>query len=88
MLCHMTLRLEPATVEALDKLVEQVYQHQGLNLTRMDLIRQAVRQYIERETAEVRKKRVRELLQVPPQRIATKFRVDSAGGDLHIIFYP
>ncbi len=54
MLCHMTLRLEPATVEALDKLVEQVYQHQGLNLTRMDLIRQAVRQYIERETAEVR----------------------------------
>ena len=48
----MTLRLEPTTVEALDKLVERVYQHQGLNLTRMDLIRQAIRQYIERQTAE------------------------------------
>ena len=49
----MTLRLEPKTVESLDKLVERVYQKEGLNLTRMDLIRQAIRQYIERETTEV-----------------------------------
>jgi len=49
----MTLRLEPAAVEALDKLVEQVYQQEGLNVTRVDLIRQAIRQYVERETAEI-----------------------------------
>ena len=48
----MTLRLEPKTVEALDTLVERVYQKEGLNLTRMDLIRQAIRQYIDRETTE------------------------------------
>ena len=48
----MTLRLEPATVAALDKLVERVYRQQGLNLTRMDLIRQAIRQYLEREMTE------------------------------------
>ena len=49
----MTVRLEPETVAELDKLVERVYRQQGLNLTRMDLIRQAIRQYIEREMAEV-----------------------------------
>jgi predicted transcriptional regulator len=45
----MTLRLEPETVETLDQLVERFYQKQGLNVTRVDLIRQAIRQYIERE---------------------------------------
>jgi predicted transcriptional regulator len=49
----LTLRLEPEIVEILDKLVERVYQKQGLNVTRVDLIRQAIRQYVERETAEV-----------------------------------
>ena len=44
----MTQSLEATTVEALDKLVERVYQTEGLNLTRMDLIRQAIRQYIAR----------------------------------------
>jgi hypothetical protein len=29
----MTLRLEPETVETLDRLVDQVYQKQGLNVT-------------------------------------------------------
>jgi hypothetical protein len=45
----MTLRLEPEVVETLDRLVERFYQQQGLNVTRVDLIRQAIRQYIERE---------------------------------------
>jgi predicted transcriptional regulator len=49
----LTLRLEPEIVETLDRLVERRYQQEGLNVTRVDLIRQAVRQYIERETAEV-----------------------------------
>ena len=49
----MTLRLEPTTVEALDTLVERVYQKEGLSLTRMDLIRQAIRQYIAREMTEI-----------------------------------
>jgi hypothetical protein len=31
----MTLRLEPAIVEALDRLVDWVYQEQGLNVTRV-----------------------------------------------------
>jgi len=49
----LTLRLEPEIVEKLDGLVEQMYQKQGLNVSRVDLIRQAIRQYVERETAEV-----------------------------------
>jgi len=49
----LTLRLEPEIVETLDRLVERRYQQEGLNVTRVDLIRQAVRQYVERETAEV-----------------------------------
>ena len=49
----LTLRLEPEIVETLDRLTERFYQKQGLNVSRVDLIRQAVRQYIERETAEV-----------------------------------
>ena len=47
----MTLRLEPEIVETLDQLVERFYQKQGLNVTRVDLIRQAIRQYIDRKTA-------------------------------------
>ena len=50
----MTLRLEPEVIEKLDGLVERRYQQEGLNVTRVDLIRQAIRQYVERETAEVR----------------------------------
>ena len=50
----MTLRLEPEVIEKLDRLVERRYQQEGLNVTRVDLIRQAIRQYVERETAEVR----------------------------------
>jgi predicted transcriptional regulator len=50
----LTLRLEPELVETLDRLVERMYQQEGLNVTRVDLIRQAVRQYVDRETAEVR----------------------------------
>ena len=49
----LTLRLEPEIVETLDRLVERRYQQEGLNVTRVDLIRQAVRQYVERETAAV-----------------------------------
>lgn len=49
----LTLRLEPEIVETLDKLAERFYQKQGLNVSRVDLIRQAVRQYVERETAEI-----------------------------------
>jgi predicted transcriptional regulator len=49
----MTLRLEPEVIEKLDRLVERRYQQEGLNVTRVDLIRQAIRQYVERETAEV-----------------------------------
>ena len=49
----LTLRLEPELVETLDKLAERFYQKQGLNVSRVDLIRQAVRQYVERETAAV-----------------------------------
>ena len=41
------------TNDALDTIVERVYRQQGLNLTRMDLIRQAIRRYLERETTEV-----------------------------------
>ena len=47
----MTLRLEPEVIEKLDGLVERRYQQEGLNVTRVDLIRQAIRQYVERETA-------------------------------------
>jgi predicted transcriptional regulator len=54
MTCHiLTLRLEPEIIEKLDGLVERMYQKQDLNVTRVDLIRQAIRQYVERETAEV-----------------------------------
>jgi predicted transcriptional regulator len=49
----LTLRLEPELVDTLDRLVERFYQKQGLNVSRVDLIRQAIRQYVERETAEV-----------------------------------
>ena len=49
----LTLRLEPEIIETLDKLVEQVYEKQNLNVSRVDLIRQAVRQYCEREMSEV-----------------------------------
>ena len=49
----LTLRLEPEIVETLDRLVERRYQQEGLNVTRVDLIRQAVRQYVDRETAEI-----------------------------------
>ena len=49
----LTLRLEPEIIEKLDRLVERRYQQEGLNVTRVDLIRQAIRQYVERETAEV-----------------------------------
>jgi predicted transcriptional regulator len=49
----LTLRLEPEIVETLDQLVEKFYQKQGLNVSRVDLIRQAIRQYVERETAAV-----------------------------------
>ena len=49
----MTLRIEPEMVEKLDTLVERFYETQGLNITRVDLIRQAIRQYIDRETASV-----------------------------------
>jgi predicted transcriptional regulator len=49
----LTLRLEPEIIEKLDGLVERMYQKQDLNVTRVDLIRQAIRQYVERETAEV-----------------------------------
>lgn len=49
----LTLRLEPEIVETLDRLTERFYQKQGLNVSRVDLIRQAIRQYVERETAEV-----------------------------------
>jgi len=47
----LTLRLEPEIIEKLDGLVEQMYQKHDLNVTRVDLIRQAIRQYVERETA-------------------------------------
>ena len=47
----LTLRLEPEIIEKLDGLVERMYQKQDLNVTRVDLIRQAIRQYVERETA-------------------------------------
>ena len=49
----LTLRLEPEIIEKLDGLVERRYQQEGLNVTRVDLIRQAIRQYVERETAAV-----------------------------------
>ncbi len=49
----LTLRLEPEVIEKLDKLVERRYQQEGLNVSRVDLIRQAIRQYVERETAEI-----------------------------------
>ena len=49
----LTLRLEPEIVETLDRLVERRYQQEGLNVTRVDLIRQAIRQYVEWEMAEV-----------------------------------
>jgi predicted transcriptional regulator len=49
----LTLRLEPEIIEKLDGLVEQMYQKHDLNVTRVDLIRQAIRQYVERETAAV-----------------------------------
>jgi predicted transcriptional regulator len=49
----LTLRLEPEIIEKLDGLVERMYQKQDLNVTRVDLIRQAIRQYVERETAVV-----------------------------------
>ena len=49
----LTLRLEPEMIEKLDKLVERMYQQEGLNVTRVDLIRQAIRRYVEQETAEV-----------------------------------
>jgi predicted transcriptional regulator len=49
----MTLRIEPEMVEKLDTLVEQFYERHGLNITRIDLIRQAIRQYIDREMVEI-----------------------------------
>jgi len=49
----LTLRLEPEIIEKLDGLVERMYQKHDLNVTRVDLIRQAIRQYVERETAAV-----------------------------------
>jgi predicted transcriptional regulator len=49
----LTLRLEPEIIETLDRLAERFYQQQALNVTRVDLIRQAIRQYVERETAAV-----------------------------------
>ena len=53
--CHMmTLRLEPELVQALDRLVDQVHQEQRLKLSRVDLIRQAIWQFVDREMAEVR----------------------------------
>ena len=57
----MTLRVEPELIEKLDGLVERMYKKQGLNVTRVDLIRQAIRQYVEREAAEeVRRSREEE----------------------------
>jgi metal-responsive CopG/Arc/MetJ family transcriptional regulator len=48
----LSVRLEPSVIEALDRIIERVYQRDGLSLTRIDLIRQAVRQYIAREGEE------------------------------------
>lgn len=49
---HMlTLRLEPELVQALDQLADRVYQEQRLNVSRLDLIRQAIRQFVDREMA-------------------------------------
>ena len=48
----MTLRIEPEMVEKLDTLVERFYEKEGLNISRVDLIRQAIK-HIDREMAEV-----------------------------------
>ncbi len=48
----MTSRIEPEMVKKLDTLVERFSEEQGLNITRVDLIRQVIRQYMEREVAE------------------------------------
>jgi len=45
----ITLRLEEADVDALDKIGDQLSQSEGIRLSRMDLLRKAVKQFIERE---------------------------------------
>ena len=45
----ITLRLEEADVEALDKIGDLLSQREGIRLSRMDLLRKAVKQFIERE---------------------------------------
>jgi predicted transcriptional regulator len=48
----MSLRFEPELVEKLDQLIEEMHEKERLKLSRVDLIRQAVWQFVDRELSE------------------------------------
>jgi len=46
----VNVRFEPSTVAALDAHLEMLMQDKGVNISRMELIRQIVREYLDSQT--------------------------------------
>ena len=46
----VNVRFEPSTVEALDVHLEMLMKDKGMNISRMELIRQIVREYLDTQT--------------------------------------